>query len=222
MRSTLLAGAALASSLLVGCPNPPECSETVACADGLLCQEGACVASTGDGTGGGGICRDTSKPSAPNVLDNPGFECGTQGWEVNVVRPGKLEHEAGMVRSGSGAAKLTVTNGVVELMQLAAVENPEPQSVWCAYAWMRGTTSDGRLTILRDQDGFVVDESFNTPVVDNEWSRAPASFPLKITVGPQDKKLYLSVKIQNPKVGDYLIVDDVALWQSKGGDCSER
>ena len=100
--------------------------------------------------------------------------------------------------------------------------NPAPGSTWCAYAWMRGTTSDGRLTVLRDQGDFVVDESFNTPVNNQEWSRAPNSFPMKITVGPSDKRLFFSVELQNPKAGEYLIVDDVALWQSKDGSCSER
>ncbi|MGA9524210.1 MAG: hypothetical protein WBV82_22330 [Myxococcaceae bacterium] len=218
MRYNLIVSAVLASSVLVGCPNPPECSVSEPCGEGRVCQEGACIAGEG-APDGGGTCRDTSNRAAPNVLENPGFECGIEGWDVLFEGQGKFTRETAVTRSGQGAARLTATSsGTTQFVQLAGTRDVVPGSVWCASAWMRGTASDGRLTIRRV--GSNQQQNAFTPVTNDEWSRT--SSPFKITIEPADTELILFVAMPYPKAGDSLLVDDVALWQSKDGSCTER
>ncbi len=210
MRFNLIAGPALVSCLLVGCPTPPECSVSEPCGEGKACQEGVCIAA-GNAVADGGV--------DPNVLDNPGFERGIDGWDVLFDAHGEFEQETTVTRSGQGAARLTATgSGTTQFVHLEGIRDVIPGSVWCASAWMRGTASDGRLTIRRV--GSNQQQNAFTPVTNDAWSRT--SSPFKITIEPADTELIFFVAMPYPKAGDYLLVDDVALWQSKDGSCAER
>ncbi|MFZ5468578.1 MAG: hypothetical protein ACOZIN_03995 [Myxococcota bacterium] len=195
--------------LLLSC-SPPERG----CADGGECTTLA--------TDGGGICKGDGVASPPNLLDNPGFECGApSGW---FAQNGTLTAETAIVHGGAQAAKLTASAGSAASLwhEADAVQNPANRT-YCARAWMRGTAANGRITVRKVATGGGVDENFSSPLSNTSWTLVPpASYgPLKV-VGSGEERFLLRIWIPSPNAGEVLWVDDVELWHSANGTCSER
>jgi hypothetical protein len=190
--------------MLLGCPGPAE-----------TCPDGGCPADGGD------PCLGPSAESVPNLLDNPGFECGSppSGWYTT---GGVLASEVENPKSGSRAARFLVPDGgVARLWHERDAIVDAGTKTYCANAWVRaGTAKDARLTLRRV--GTNIDENFSTPLT-NEWVLLPPPThgPLKFTAQDEPRVL-LGFTIQNAKAGDSVIIDDVQLWESADGSCRER
>lgn len=215
----------LAFVVLSGCPGK-ECALDADCPGGYACSpEGACVSVTPDGGGGGGgDCPDTSVPSAPNVLKNPGAECGTTGWFAPVNGKSSVEVETVNPHTGSKALKITATSAGDAFVWNDAEITTGANETWCAQAWMRGgTASDGRIGLRHLPVGGStgIDEAYSSPVT-QDWAVVPPSKGLLKFTTSEPETLQLRIILQQAQAGDTLIVDDVQLWKSAGGACTER
>lgn len=206
--------------LLWGCPGP-ECSEARPCDAGFICGADArCVAETA--ADGGpvpmGGCPDTSQ--FPNVLENPGAESGTEGWykALSNVSIGVVTDAA---HCGSKALQITAhAAGEQHVWNEASVE-AGPGETWCAQAFMRGgTATDGRLTVRRMPAR--IDEDYSSPVTTTQWAMVPPTKGLLKFTTSGAETLNLRVTMQFAEPGQTLLVDDVQLWRSPTGSCTER
>lgn len=166
-----------------------------------------------------GACRDAAK-SPPNLLENPGFECGDSGWSaiygtLAAVAGGHAGQALQLTTSAAGGrfayAKDVVTEGGLK--------------TYCFTAWVKGTAPFMRLRVLRDFGGQVQEDQFNE-ALGPEWKRTPPVTPLKVPNGNAPKiQLVFEVQTsrpdgQNAKPGDTLLVDDVDVWETSGS-CTE-
>lgn len=219
--------------LLSGCPSA-ECAVDGDCQAGFTCDAtGKCVSAlpdAGPGGGGGGTCPDNSIPSAPNVLSNPGGECGTTGWFEweKVGARATLAVESEGAHSGSKALVLTASEAgsgqfgprVSNLKQVTAAAG----ETWCAQAWLRGgTAGEARLAILRTpaSGGQILWETYSIPLA-SQWAVNPPSKGLLKVTATETETLELVVMLHNAAAGETLVFDDAQLWKSPGGACSER
>jgi hypothetical protein len=166
--------------------------------------------------GSSSVCDGPSK-SPPNLVPNSGFECGEQGWAPQY---GTLETVTD-ARTGSKAVKLTATaTGAGQFSQLFV--SSASGNTYCAWAWLKGTVSDVRLSVLSAGATGTggTDTNFSSPVATNTWIRVRPSVPLSVPSRAGDK-LYLRFVFSNGKAGDTLIVDDVDVWESIDGKCNE-
>lgn len=205
---------------LLGCPSAPECSADEPCTAGFECTaDGVCVGV--DAGPGAPSCSDTSHPEAPNLVADPGFECGTGEWIVlPAASVGALTQETTNTKAGTGALRLEAMRS--DQAVISAVSKPLTLAVGetiCARAHFRGTAANGHLAIRRY--GSLTEESFSTPLAGNDWVIVPPSAPLKFTT-TTEQQIDLRLILRKPVTGEALVVDDVALWKSPNGTCSER
>ncbi len=188
----------------------------LACPSGPPCPSGDCTPDGGPPDGGGGGCRVLG-----NLVYNPGFECGVEGWQaVDLVESGTVS-ESTEARSGARSGLLTATRDAASVSLWTkddAVVNPGRRS-FCARAWMKGTNPVGRLTLVKVKPGWKEEISFSMPVT-GDWQIVPPpdTGPLLVT-GENEDKILLRVWIPSAKAGDKLYVDDVQLWESPDGGC---
>jgi hypothetical protein len=210
MRSHLLC----ALLLLAACsPAPMPC-------DGGACSDAGAGGGGGAGGGSVGNCPDTQSP--PNRLDNPGFECGLTGWDP-ALTGAALTVETSLVHGGGKAARLTPGTGTKPSMWSNSKVTPVADRVYCMSAWARGKAATFRVDILAV--GSNTHNQFASPLTDT-WVRVP---PVGFSQGAQsyqaraaDTELQFRVYLDTPAAGDYAIVDDVQVWESPNGSCTER
>lgn len=211
--------------LTFGCPGP-ECSDSTPCSAGSVCDaSGRCIPSGSDGgdTGPAG-CADSTKPATPNLLQNPGAECGTEGWSKHALSDVTLAVATDAVHGGTRALQITANKAGEQHVWNGATVNAGAGETWCAQAWMRGgTATDGRLTVVRGtKDKQVIFESYSSPVTPSEWAMVPPTKGLMKFTTAGEETLNLRVTLQFAQPGHSLIVDDVHLWKSPSGACTER
>ncbi|MBX5481320.1 MAG: hypothetical protein IRZ16_05660 [Myxococcaceae bacterium] len=222
MKTFVGAIGALAMSLCwMGCSGA-ECSASTPCPEGQQCSaEGICVADTGPS------CDDTSRPEAPNLISNPGFECGVADWQP-YVGPAvvKISEETSNPKSGSKAMRIQYTETAAKQSRVAAFGKEIPVTggeTICYRAFMRGTGRNGHIVVRESRPGGGFDTSYSSPITLNDWVEVPPSVALrKITVGNDTTSVHVRFELRQPADQDTLIVDDVALWRSPDGSCSER
>jgi hypothetical protein len=213
------ASAALLAAALAGCPGAQQCATSADCSAGQVCAQGRCQA---DGEQDAGVCREVGG-TAGNLLDNPHFECGQPplGWSAQFGTVAAITQDP---HGGAQAARLTAPNAaaVVSLWHDADAVAATNGGTYCARAWLRGSGVNGRLDVRRVlADGSGGDNiSFSIPL-ERSWSVVPPSQPLKIESAGFGR-LLVRVVIPSARAGDTLDVDDVALWASADGSCSER
>lgn len=220
----LIAAPTAALLLLSGCPTA-ECSAadaSVHCVDQL--PDG------GDGGAGAGAnCPDTSNADAPNLLANPGAECGTTGWFVpDVVGKGTIAVATEGAHAGANALVLTATGSgtdqsgphVYNEQQVAA----GPDETWCAKAFLRGGTAvNARLGIRHWAAGDTVlaEETYSIPLAP-QWAMIPPTAGLLKLTTTRAETLQLRVILHDAVAGASVLIDDAQLWKSASGSCSER
>ena len=173
-----------------------------------------------DTTGGTGTCTDASNPSVPNVAPNPGFECGEPPTGWNGPLTGTLAVGAG--RSGKAGKVTSKTNAgeqvKITLASADPVSSMDLAGTWCVSAWLRGTGMNGVVILRRDLGaGSMLDEASFEPLT-TEWKK----FSHQATVPATDARLFVAAGMRAPKTGEYVEVDDVQVWKSASGTCSER
>ena len=175
----------------------------------------------GTDTGGGtGSCTDESNPSAPNVAPNPGFECGDPptGWNGPLtgtlgVSPGRSGNAAKVSAKANSADQVKLTLATAEPVAVAPLAG-----TWCVSAWLRGTAANGVVILRRDLGGgSMVDEASFEPLA-AEWKK----FSHQAVIPASDTRLFFAAGMRGPQAGQYVEVDDVQVWKSASGSCTER
>lgn len=173
-----------------------------------------------DPTSEPGTCTDSSNPSVPNVAPNPGFECGDPPTGWNGPLTGTIS--IGVGRSGKAAKVASKTNAgeqvKITLASADPVASAELSGTWCLSAWLRGTGTNGVIILRRDLGGGrMLDEPSFEPLTP-EWKK----FSHQASVPSTDARLFVAAGMRAPKTGEYVEVDDVQVWKSPSGACSER
>lgn len=173
--------------------------------------------------GGGDACKDTAK-MPPNLVSNFGFECGGASPAEWSPVYGSLELVTDTPHGGTRAAKLTMTDALGGRFAYAPNLATGGTKTYCFNAWIRGTAPHMRLAVLRDDNTRV---DFSSPVPAT-WTLVKPSKPLDVA-NNSSPKLTFFFEMQttrgdtmNAKVGDTLFVDDVDVYESVTGNCSDR
>ena len=150
-------------------------------------------------------------------MPNPGFECGDTGWAPQM---GTLDIVTD-ARTGTKAARLTATStGAGVFAYATPILTNAPGDNYCATAWVKGTVSNAKLSILTNKSGVGTDSSFSSPVATTTWIRMPPSLVLNVP-GAMGSSLYVRLLLSQGTSGDTLLVDDVDVWESADGKCKE-
>lgn len=208
----------------LACSGAPEeeCNAAKFCAAGFTCEAAKCVAvQTGGGGGGGFVCPETGVSGAPNLIDNPGFECGDPPSQWNQGFFGTLTKTT--ARTGAGAGRWTSTATATDPAVhywLQANNEPAltPGRYVCASAWVRGTGTNAVVKIQMVGSN-LVRQSFAQPLTAN-WEKLENS----TIVGDTDTRAIFGVGLRQARAGDYIEVDDAAMWFSSqpDGGCETR
>lgn len=211
-----------AALLLLGCPGPTEeCNASIPCAAGYSCIANKCELQSSGGGGGGLSCPEPTSAAPVNILDNPGFECGDPptGWSQGFF--GTLTKTS--PRTGQAAARWTSNatasaSSVHYWLTSDSQANVSPGQVVCAAAYVKGS---GQNAVVKIQmvGSDLVRQSFAQPLTTN-WNRIENN----TAVGQNDTGAIFGVGLRQASTGDYIEVDDAALWISTqpDGGCSQR
>jgi hypothetical protein len=167
----------------------------------------------------GDDCNGPTK-TPPNLVKNPGFECGGDAPAEWSPFFGDLAFVAD-AHSGSRAAKVTATaNGSGQFSYAPVVVTAaDGAKTYCAAAWMKGSTPNARLSLLVDVGGGGTEYTFTSPI-SGAWIRLPPTTNLQVPA-PRDGKVYLRFQMKDATAGDTLLVDDLDVWESGDGRCQE-
>ncbi len=185
----------------------------------LTCLAAACGPAPSGTDGGAGACDGPARTPA-NLVHNGTFECGGAAPAEWAAIYGTWSGSAD-AHGGTRAAQVTASGAGGRLASADAVytnASSTPQTL-CATAWMRTTAPNMRLVVMVDTGGGGVERAFASPR-EATWVRLPPSTALDATV-PPGARVYLRFETKDQAVGDTLIVDDVDLWASPDGRCSE-
>ena len=182
----------------------------------------ACGSPTSPGTDAGvdaGGCDGPVK-SPPNLVKNPGFECGGDAPAEWSPFFGDLTFVAD-AHSGTRAAHVTaISNGSAQFSYAPIVVTASGAArTYCATAWMKGTSPNAKLSLLVDVGGGGTEYTFTSPV-NGTWIRLPPSTSLKVPA-PVNGKVYLRFQMKDGVAGNVLLVDDLDVWESADGRCQE-
>lgn len=157
----------------------------------------------------------------PNRAPNPGFECGDPPEEW-VPGPGTdLSTETASPHSGAQAARLVSIDGgaAASLFPLSDPVQAPGSAWWCASAYVRGEADGGTIRIgLRAHTGSPFVETSFSEFLHTGWQRIEVGTRTQATHTSLDMRVWLN----QPSRGDAFFVDDVQLWSSADGGCSER
>ncbi|MFJ9887185.1 hypothetical protein ACIQRW_15125 [Streptomyces sp. NPDC091287] len=156
--------------------------------------------------------------AAPNQLADPGFEAGTGAWACSRgASIGVVTWERGIVRSGTGAARITrvhlTDTGTLNMQQAGVTYGAAPGQTWAAHAWVYNgsmVARDMRMGIVwRDAGGV---DTFILPtltsVAPGQWVRLAVAGTLPagaVSVYPS------IVGGSGWTVGEWWIADDARL-----------
>lgn len=221
MRAFVLGVVAVAVASLCGC-QAQTCSADLPCATGEVCLEGVCQNDPSDAGGSGNECGGPSG-SAPNLLTNAGFECGTTGWGEYPTGVVTLSTTTTNPKSGSKALVITAQRTSAKLNVLSNTVTVTGPTTICARAWMRGTAGDGHMAVNHapEEGGLGSEETASSPIQENEWASVLPDTEIRSTISGTEK-VTLKLQLWSPQIGQTLIVDDVQMWESKDGHCDER
>ncbi len=160
---------------------------------------------------------------APILVKNAGFECGASTPDAWQGVYGSFATAVGEGRNGGNAAKGTFSGLGLRFAYAGDIVADAGTKVFCATAWVKGTAPFMRMNLIRDD----LVEAFAAPV-GAAWERVPPTISLKIA-NANSRRLQLFFEAQtgrtdglNAKAGDTLLVDDVEVWESPSGNCTER
>lgn len=213
------------AAFALACPGPAEeeCNATKACASGFTCQAAKCVAETTPGGGGGGglACPETGVSGPVNLLDNPGFECGDPPTQWNQGFFGTLTKTT--ARTGTGAGRWTSTASATDTsvhywLTSDIQSNVLPGQTVCARAYVKGTGTNAVVKIQLVGSN-LVRQSFAQPLTAS-WAKIENN----TVTGVNDRQAIFGVGLRYAQSGDYIEVDDAAMWISNqpDGGCSNR
>jgi hypothetical protein len=170
--------------------------------------------------GGPSGCKDTSKTPA-NLVENPAFECDTTPAEWRALK-GTLELVVGG-RSGR-AAKLTVDQTGGSLLYTKDLAVDAGMKKFCVSAYISGTAPFMKTVVL--QTGGTMLRIEQADQLFGDFRKTPLGRGLEVPNG-NATKLQLLFEIQTNRTdgqsatpGQYMLVDDVDVWETMG-NCGE-
>lgn len=219
--------------LVVGCgapmPTPPVDSGVEMVVDAGLKPLDGGRADSGVRDGGGGIDAGPGAVDAGPIVDpggclrtpaynrvvNAGFECALTTWSVAMGTGSAID-------GGHSGAKALVLVANAQGEALVGANDVVPDSegqVYCARAWVRGSSPEMRLEVRPTPSG--KGSAFSSPVASTDWVSVPPGDMMRVTT-PRGETLSILVKMQGAAAGDTLEVDDVELWPSASGRCDDH
>lgn len=195
--------------LAAGACLPPDvdvadkrCDEDRQCPGGYFCSaEGRCKSIHDVGSSG-----DAGTPV--NLLVNPGFEEGTQGW---VSSPALVLTSSDTAKQGTKSVRLAGTGlgATVRLSPAASITPAVPSKYYCASVWVQGTEGVQVTLSLAEQGGSPVTE---TLALKPSWQRLLTS---ELIVDDP-----VELELSMPDVaGNVVYVDEAKLWVDPSSLC---
>ncbi len=188
----------------------------------------ACGPSNGGNDGGSDGGCDGPAETPPNLIHNPGFECGGAAPAEWSAVYGTLDFPTGSAHSGQRHARITAdSSGAARFSYSPNVVMGAGNATLCARAWVKGTPPYMRLRLMMVSAGGGINNDFSSPVT-ADWARVPPTINLNAPNMNADRVLLVfeaqtgRADGMNSKPGDTLEVDDVDVWQTTGSACSER
>ena len=181
------------------------------------------------GVDGGNSACDGPALDPPNLIHNNGFECGGANPAEWGPVFGTLDFPTGAAHSGMRNARVTAgSNGDARFAYNPDVADDAGTSMFCAHAWVKGTTPYMKMRLLVISGGNFVSNDFSAPGGGATWTRVPPSVNLN---APNNGAAQVQLEFEsqtgrgdgmNSVAGDTLEVDDVDVWISPDGSCHER
>jgi hypothetical protein len=166
----------------------------------------------------GAVCRNAAK-TPPNLAPNAEFECPGPTF-TPVGASGRVERGTG--RSGAGLRLTTAAglsnNSFASEWKLVAPAN----ATYCLTAWLKSTSTATVLRLQRNQppSGQGLNQDFTSPGPLAAWTKAPPNVKLDLAV-TAGEEVTVSVLDRTETAGTVIDLDDLDLWVSGDGRCSE-
>jgi hypothetical protein len=145
-----------------------------------------------------------------NVLQNPGFENGTDGWEG---RGGQIEAVTTPVHSGSSAVKALDRTDTWQGVKQSLIGKVESGKTYKLSGWVRLDNSDSdniTLSIEMEDDNPVQYINIETLTCSNtEWTELSGEF----TPEPSGELKTLDIYFEGPAEGINFFVDDASVTE---------
>lgn len=145
-----------------------------------------------------------------NVLQNPGFENGTDGWEA---RGCKIEAVTTPVHSGSGAVKATERKDTWQGIKQSLIGKVENGKTYKLSGWVRLDNSDKdniTLSVESEDDNPVKYGNIETLTCSNsDWTELSGTF----TPSPSGEWKTLDIYFEGPAENINFFVDDVSVTE---------
>ncbi|MBD3292524.1 MAG: hypothetical protein GF393_06340, partial [Armatimonadia bacterium] len=159
------------------------------------------------------LCDYANQPEPENLLPNPGFEEGAEGWSIPAT--GSLDAE--VAHSGERSVRLHVPHGAPGKANLGITVDVRPNTRYRCELWIRreNTGVTGTYVSERDEDGNLTGTSTQygrrVPDVDGVWHQQV----WELTTQPQTTKLNIRGDIYNSTGTIWL--DDFAVYPLSEG-----
>jgi len=166
----------------------------------------------------------------PNLLPDPGFECYgslVTRWQTSNALAAV---ETAQVRSGKRALRLaastagTSADAPPTLTSLGTLQ-VQVAGTYCVSGWVRGRSESVELRLIRRQGAGGSQVATALFLDETDWAPIPtpttdASSRGLALQAQQGDALTVELVLTAPAPGDFLVVDDLALWQAlPGGGC---
>jgi hypothetical protein len=218
------AGRAVDAGLDGGWPIPPpdggvDAGEQVTGSDAGRVDGGAPDAGVDGGVDAGPSCGAPPR-SPPNLAADGDFECGATPAFQSTGGGGRVDFVPG--RSGR-ALRLTVAPGLFN-NEFASTWRLQVRraGVYCARAFVRGSTSAVSLRFYLGPPGSAAGQMFDMPGPWASWSRLPPTLTAVQVNGQVGDEGLLVFSDTTHTTGATIEVDDVDVWRSDDGSCRER
>lgn len=166
----------------------------------------------------GGSCGATAL-TPPNLVENPGFECDGTEWAGTIY--GTYEYASGG-RTGR-AGKVTVTQSGARFVYFKNLAPDAVGKTYCYSAWLSGTAPFMRIKVISEKSGSAFEDSFSEQIF-SDFRRIPPQKTLPIGSGTTKLSMIFEVQTNrtdnmNGMAGQYMLIDDVDVWETTT-DCS--
>lgn len=158
--------------------------------------------------------------SPPNLASDGDFECGAAPAFQSTGGGGRVDFAPG--RSGR-ALRFTVAPGLFN-NEFASTWRLQVRraGVYCARAFVRGSTSAVSLRFYLGPPGSAAGQMFDMPGPWASWSRLPPTLAAVQVSGQVGDEGLLVFSDTSHTAGATIEVDDVDVWRSDDGSCRER
>ena len=153
-----------------------------------------------------------------NLVTNPGFENGTEGWEG---RSCKIEAVTTPVHSGTKCAKVSERTDVWQGIKQSLLGKVQNGKTYKVSAWVRLDNADGEFVTLSieqaDDKGTKYKNIVKKIASNTEWVELSGEFKLEASGALTTLDIYF----EGPSIGTNFYVDDVVVSEA-GADKAQK